>query len=562
MRICYRTPLWLAVIFFMLMSMTGCGSSGSSSTTDPDPPAENGTYTLGINLENLSSGQKATINEAFTLGIGQEVLLTAKVTDATGIPAAGRLVTAAFSDATCRFLNTTDGSMATDANGEVAMRFTLISGVTETGETLTVTSDLPLGSTSTAPSIFMSFTIDPANQAGTIEFISATPTLIGLSGTTNLADLPSQSILEFIVKDNQTNPAYGQVVNFSLTTDMGGITVEPATAITDIEGKVSVVVTSGNAPTSVRIRADVADTSLYTLSSELILSTGFPDQNSFSISAEILNTESWNYDGITTTITARAGDLNNNPVPDGTAIYFTTEGGVIQSDCLTQNGACSVKWTSQAPRPTDGRLTILAYAQGEESFQDLNGTGRYEAGTDKLLMDVAEVFLDENENGSRDMWEKFVDFNNDQSYTPANGIYNGTLCASSSGCSTDLVHVRDDIVLIMAESFAKITFDPDSVDFITAADVVNIFITVEGVETGNAMPNGTTVNVTAPDNAKIKGKSTFTVENATNPSTFTIILTPVDSATTNGTTDTLLVEVTTPIGNYSTAPMSIVNSLP
>jgi len=153
------------------------------------------------------------------------------------------------------------------------------------------------------------------NLAGAIEFVSATPNLIGLSGTTNATTLPSQSTIEFIVKDNQTNPVYNQTVTFALTTSTGGLTLEPTSAQTDIEGKVKVVVQSGNVPTSVRVKATVDNTTLSTLSSELVLSTGFPDQNSFSISADIMNPEAMAYDGEVVNITVRAADSNNNPAP-------------------------------------------------------------------------------------------------------------------------------------------------------------------------------------------------------------------------------------------------------
>ncbi len=557
MKIYFQYVQFLVVIFFIFINITGCGQSGSSPNN-----SENGNYEITITLENIATGQKASVNEPFSVKIGQEVLLIAKVTNENTAPAPGRLVTAAFSDATCKFLNTTDGSMATDANGEVSMRFKVISGVTQTGETLTVTSDLPVDSLSPIPSVFISFTIDPSTLAGTIEFVSATPNLIGLDGTTNFSQLPSQSTLEFVVKDNQTNPTYGQTVNFSLTTNVGGILVDPASAITDIEGKVSVVVKSGTVPTAIRVKAEVPGTSLYTLSSEVILSTGFPDQNSFSISAKILNPEAMDYDGEIVEITVKAGDINNNPVPDGTAIYFTTEGGVIQNSCQTQDGECSVNWSSQAPRPTDGRLTILAYTQGEESFQDLNGTGRYETGIDLLLTDMPEAYLDANENKIRDWDEIFVDFNNDQIYNLANGIYNGTLYgADPSGYTTNLVNVNADIILTMAESFSQITFSPASIDFNNIGEIANIAITVAGIQYGNAMPNGTTVTVTAPDNAEIKGINKFTVDNAIAPTTFNIILKPLDSATAKGTTDSLLVEVTTPKNNYSSGTLSVVNNL-
>ena len=65
-----------------------------------------------------------------------------------------------------------------------------------------------------------------------------------------------------------------------------------------------------------------------------------------------------------------AADHFNNPVPNGTAISFTTEGGAIDGSCLTDDGGCSVTWRSQRPRLPDGRFTILATAIGNESFLD------------------------------------------------------------------------------------------------------------------------------------------------------------------------------------------------
>ena len=564
MKIYFKQILRTAVIVFMFMftamGLPGCGSSGS--TDDPDT-GEDETYKMAATLENLVTGQQATADEAFTISLGQEGQIAVTITDANGASAAGRMVTATFTDSTCRFLNTSDGTMVTDADGKVFFRFTPVSGNTQTGDTLIVTTDQPTDVTSEAPSFAMNFTIDTSNPAGTIEFVSASPSLIGINGTTHLTQLPSQSTIEFVVKDNQTNPVYGQVVNFFLTTGVGGIALEPATSVSDIDGKVSVVVHAGDVPTDVRVRANVEDTEVYTLSSELIISTGYPDQNSFSISADILNPEAWSYDGEVVNVTIRAADINNNPVPDNTAIYFTTEGGAIQSNCLTEDGACSVEWRSQAPRPADGRVTILAYAQGEESFQDLNGTRRYEAGTDTLLTDLPEAFLDENENNVRDDDETFVDFNADQLYTSANGIYNGTLCASgSASCTTDLIHVRDDIVIVFSKSFADISLDPSTVTFVTAGELVYISITVKGINTDNAMPNGTTVDVTAPDNAEIKGENSFTIENGTGADTFIITLTPSDADDAVGTTDNLLVEVTTPNGNYTSSIIPVKNDLP
>jgi len=303
------------------------------------------------------------------------------------------------------------------------------------------------------------------------------------------------------------------VVNFSLNTDVGGIVLIPASATTNNEGIVQTVINSGTVATSVRVQAtiDGSDPSISSQSSVLVVSTGIPDQDSFSLSATILNPEGWDRDGTEVEIRARLADAYNNPVPDGTAVSFTTEGGSIQPSCLTSGGACSVTWTSQLPKPEGhvlahntndeytyftnqpdvthvpelyntlgqqygGRATIIATAIGEESFPDLNGNGRFDAsevlafsGTDVSgrLYDLKEAYADYNEDGFYNPGEtdvneqiggeleEFTDFNNDGAFTPNDGKYNGVLCAipSHDGCSENKsLNVRAQLVLVMSGS--------------------------------------------------------------------------------------------------------------
>jgi len=552
----FRLSFFIGLLF-ILLCCSGCGSPGSDELAAIG--AKN--YTISFSMVNSASG--IVVNE---IGVEDTIILNILVATGNGEPAVGRRIQVTFENNQCQFIDSSDGSSVTNADGEAHMRFKLVQGTTAGSEKITVTSDLPLGSTETPPAAAQNFTIKRVSLAGTIEFVSATPTLIGLSGSTNSAILPSQAVLGFIVKDSQTNPVYNQTVNFTLTTSPGGLALEPASAETDIDGKVTVVVKSGILPTAVRVRATVADNpSLTTLSGELILSTGFPDQNSFSISADILNPEAMSYDGEKVNITIRAGDINNNPVPDNTAIYFTTEGGSIQSSCFTRDGSCSVEWTSQDPRPDtpvmplthNGRVTIMAHTVGEESFQDLNGNGLFDSSSETLLKDLPEAFLDADENGTMDLGEKFIDFNGDELYTPADGIYNGTLCAPGSICSTDLVHVRDDIQIVMAESFANIQLSPSSpIYFNDIDDARPITITVSGINYGNSMPNGTIVVITPPDNAEIEGKSSFTVENTIGSNVFTILLLPKKEDAL-GTSGNLQVEVTTPKNNYTTISLGV-----
>lgn len=185
---------------------------------------------------------------------------------------------------------------------------------------------------------------------GSIAFLSATPKNISLQGVGG----QESSVLIFKVLDSNGNPIANKRVNFSLNTSVGGIVLNPANASTNAAGIVQTVVNSGTVHTSIRVTAEIADTSpiVRTQSSELVVSTGIPDQDSFSLSASVLNPEAWDHDGAKVIITARLADAYNNPVPDNTVVSFTTEGGAIEDSCVTVKSSCSVTWTSQSVRPS------------------------------------------------------------------------------------------------------------------------------------------------------------------------------------------------------------------
>jgi len=364
--------------------------------------------------------------------------------------------------------------------------------------------DDPINVTANAGGITLlattSVNVLPAD-VGSIEFISASPENISILGTGSLGGSESSKV-KFKVLDTNSNPVNNQVVNFSLNTDVGGIKLLPetASATSNNEGIVEITINSGTVATSVRVLAtiDGSDPQVSSQSSVLVVSTGIPDQDSFSLSANILNPEGWNIDGTEVEVTARLADAYNNPVPDGTAVSFTTEGGSIEPSCLTTNGVCTVKWFSQYPRPTGkeivpeghvpeqvntmgqlygGRATILATAIGEESFPDLNGNGRFDAsemtrftGNDVSgrPYDLKEAYADYNEdgfynpgetNGAEEIGgelEEFLDFDSSGSFTVNDGKYNGVLCsieAPHAGCSDNKsINVRAQLVLVMSGS--------------------------------------------------------------------------------------------------------------
>jgi hypothetical protein len=284
-----------------------------------------------------------------------------------------------------------------------------------------------------------------------LEFKDAIPAIINLKGTGGA----ESALVRFRTLGQTGKPIAKIAVNFTLTSVVGGLGLSQTSGISDKDGYVSTSVNSGNISTSIRVTATVKDKpEVTTVSSELVIATGLPDQKSMSIALEKFNPAGWNYINVTSKVTVLLADAYNNPAPDGTTVYFTTEGGSIKPNCTTVGGGCEVLWTSQDPRPPRrssddsinrilclgpftapdslstceaeraGRSTILATAVGNESFKDTNGNGVYDPDVDifrtskgKKCMfnvpvssfessteaeacdDLAEAYLDINENG-------------------------------------------------------------------------------------------------------------------------------------------------------------------
>lgn len=361
------------------------------------------------------------------------------------------------------------------------------------------------------------------SDIGSIVFVSAVPENISILGTGGT----ESSVVKFRVLDKNGNFVSNQNVKFNLNTGVGGVKLAPFEATTNNEGLVQTVVTTGTVATSLRVTATVDDNSILAISSQssqLIISTGIPDQDSFSLSAQSLNAEGWNRDGSEVLVTARLADAFNNPVPDGTTVSFTTEGGSIEDACQTIKGACTVKWTSQLPRPLGevlidgafiqirnpeagmildpalgvygnfygqkygGRATITATAIGEESFPDLNGNGRFDASEMTTFLtgkdvtgqsfDLNDAFNDYNEDGIFNPQqasgqlggelEELIDFNSNGVFDVKDNKYNGVLCSDPVhvGCADGVsneksLYVRRSLVMVMSGSAAYATNDKD-----------------------------------------------------------------------------------------------------
>ncbi|MCZ6829849.1 MAG: hypothetical protein O7F73_09725 [Gammaproteobacteria bacterium] len=433
-----------------------------------------------------------------------------------------------------------------------------------------------VGSTSNSANVTLNIA---AADIGSIAFISATPTSLALKGTGG-EGREETSTVQFRVLDATGSPVQGIDVVFSLSTTIGGLSLTNDTATTNEDGIANALVLAGNVATTVRVNAtlDVDGIELATVSDKLVVSTGLPDQNSFSLSVGTHNVGGGDFDGVTTAINIRMADKFNNPVPGGTTALFTTEYGSIASSCETEgeSGACSVDWTSQSPRlplfnqdlvatidnrscPTSStitlpckddlgpihgrRSTVLVTAIGEESFDDENGNGVWDLG--EAHDDKPEAFLDMNENGVYDgasnctpedtvdgricasgLEETFVDFNENGVYDNGNGIYNGTLCpqelADQGACSRALINVRASTQLIMSNStLTAVILDNNNKVVGDFPDIVaDVNYTMYVSDFYNNVPAAGAVLSVSADACVITSPESITVEDTTQTGAF------------------------------------------
>ncbi len=394
------------------------------------------------------------------------------------------------------------------------------------------------------------------DDVGSIEFVSAAPAQIALSGTGGI----ETSTVTFRVVGATGAPIQGVTVDFSLNATTGGLSLSETSADTDNDGVARTIVSAGTVATSVRVTATETVTGVSTQSSQLVVSTGIPDTNSFSLSNnDHFNPEGFNFDGEEIRLTIRAADAFNNPVPDGTTISFYTEGGSIDPSCSTANaGACTVTWRSQDPRPANGLVTILATAIGNESFTDNNGNGRFNDG--ETFEDIGEAFADENEDGDYDVGEFFIDFGPggipDGQRNGPDGLYNGVLCADASqtecSISDQSITVSESLVIVMSRSGASddILYQGGvpipvfgSIDLDEAVPESFTVRLADSAE--NALPFGTTATFTVTDGYTLDGTTSATFDDRIGPGFFASPL-RVEQDDDMVTSGTLTIEIQTP----------------
>jgi hypothetical protein len=523
----------------------------SNTTTNADPPCDVSQYIIQTGIPvSRQPGDAITCVKFPVRYQGSEIQVRASVGGVSNNPAGEALtlpgsiadLAVSVNPQPLTVTNSEDGLAVVRAtafddllDGVENVRFRFVSSVgsidrsvlTDAGGDAFATLTIPAG-TATGPAIirvggggipFISVPIEIENVGGgtdptptpglepaAISFVGASPDSIGVRGS----GLPEQSTLTFQVTDGFGGPVGNTEVNFSIGR-IADESITPASAVSDENGIVQVVLTSGRRALSVQVTAQVDSVSpaLTTRSTAVSILGGPPSQPNFTVNSEFLNISGAVTFGLENEIVAFAADRFGNPVPPGTAISFTTIGGAVGDPNTTGIlGQANATLVSQEPVPANGIVSTLATTRGERPFVDMDGNGVCDV--DDVLQIVPEPFFDLNCNGSRDADEDFIDVNDD-------GQFNDDQILAAPACDDQIV-VFDSVCSTFSGG-TNVILVPDGSGPLPAGGSRSYTLIVSdnpnpignpGV--GNPIVGGSTISVSVDgDRAKVLGLSSFAV---------------------------------------------------
>ena len=198
------------------------------------------------------------------------------------------------------------------------------------------------------------------SEPATIELIAVEDSAISVKGVGG----DETSLLEWEVRDAQGFPlgsSNAVDVEFDvIASPGGGVALTPSVAHTNNVGRAYTTLASGTVAGVVKIRARAGG--IESSAASIAIHGGPPDLTHFSIAPASVNVAGLLHLGIENEITAFVYDQYANPVPEGTAIYFTTNfGGILGSALTGFNGQAHVDLYSAMPLPDcgDGGLVTV-----------------------------------------------------------------------------------------------------------------------------------------------------------------------------------------------------------
>jgi hypothetical protein len=239
------------------------------------------------------------------------------------------------------------------------------------------------------PQIVIYETGEPAS----IGFISVEHDSIAVRGVGAI----EASTLTFVVRDaggSPISPNQPTTVNFVILNPTGGGEyLYPSSGITNALGQVSTTLNSGTVAAALQLQASLdEDPSIASTPVAIAIHGGLPDPVHFGVFPRYINFPGLNVMGRVDSIIAIVGDQYSNPVPMGTAVYFSSDAGIIQGSSTTDTvGFAGVKLISGPPSPLPGdpfgHVTAQTVGEGGAILTD-NATVLFTGFTEIALLDT------------------------------------------------------------------------------------------------------------------------------------------------------------------------------
>ncbi len=206
----------------------------------------------------------------------------------------------------------------------------------------------------------------PSGDAAHIEVYGQHPNHIYVMGT----GLAETARIQFVIKDAAGIPvdaAHKAMVHFDVLEGPGGGEYVSPDTMTTADGIVSTVLNSGISSGPVQLQASISSQgkTVWAVPVRITIFGGLPDESHFSLAAEQLNIAGLKFRGIIDRVTAFVGDRYGNPVAPGTAVYFSSDYGIVDGSAITDNlGRATIQFVTADPLPPNPMDSAFVHVYG------------------------------------------------------------------------------------------------------------------------------------------------------------------------------------------------------
>jgi hypothetical protein len=334
---------------------------------------------VGLSDTVLYTGQ-ATISggpvNGFQIQGGGTAIYSFRVADANNNPlSAGNVIHATLSGTGAKsiiitgdtLITTSDTKNASASNYNVLLRDTSSFSLVVRDLSFTISASGVNGSAqTTATGTLLSTGGGRSKLPGSIALMSTSATSLQVVGTGGT----ETSTMIYELRDSVGVPVDSAYkVKFTLVPNLGGAFISPDSGYCDAKtGRINAVIHAGTVSGAVQATATVITPvgNIVSTPTRIIIYAGQPDEAHLSIGANPLNIPGLDMNSVTSTIGVLLGDKYSNPVPQGTAVYFSSTEGVITTNTgfTDATGHASATLYSGNPRAADGLGYVTAHTVG------------------------------------------------------------------------------------------------------------------------------------------------------------------------------------------------------